>query len=192
MPSAVVALSAFGLLLTGPAAARAFPAGRSAAAVADPGRQADAPKPDPTDPYDADFLYQVAASGMADVAYSELADARAGDDEVKAFARRVAKDNGLMNDTMAQAAAALKLPQPSKLDREASRTAYRLSFLKGAEFDRAYMKQMVEDHEKAARLFEKEAKDGNNDNVRDLAADSLPAVQDRLKQARTLSDKLKG
>jgi len=68
----------------------------------------------------------------------------------------------------------------------------KLSGLSGAEFDRAYMKQMVKDHSDAVSLFQREASRGNDAELKAWAAKTLPALQDHLRMAREISAKTGG
>ena len=146
-----------------------------------------ADKPQLSDP---DFLAQAAEAGTAEIKLAELADTRASDDAVKDFARCMIKDHTAIAAKLTDAARGAKVAVVAGLDKDARAAEDRLAGLKGADFDRAYMKQMVEDHEKAVSLFEAEAKGGTTDGLKTFAADTLPTLQDHLKMARMLSDKL--
>src|SRR5258707_6054492 len=125
---------------------------------------------------DTDFLAQAATSGNAEVKLSELAAKQAGDDKVKAFAQKLVKEHTVLNDKLADAGRGLKFGVVLALEKETKATYDRLSKLQGAEFDREYLKQMIDDHEKAVTLFEREAKTGANADVKKFAGDNLAKV----------------
>jgi putative membrane protein len=56
--------------------------------------------------------------------------------------------------------------------------------LSGAKFDQAYMRNQIQDHVKTVELFQREAKDGKDEELRKLAEQTLPMLQDHLKMAR--------
>jgi putative membrane protein len=56
-------------------------------------------------------------------------------------------------------------------------------------FDQEYAQHMVNDHQTAVTLFQKQAKDGDVKELRDLAAKTLPTLEEHLKMARALKDK---
>ena len=61
---------------------------------------------------------------------------------------------------------------------------------KGAEFDRAYMKSMVKDHEEDVDAFAKQAKDAKDADVKTFVNRALPFLQEHLRMARDISGKL--
>jgi putative membrane protein len=67
-----------------------------------------------------------------------------------------------------------------------------LSKLQGADFDREYLKQIIDCHDKAVTLFEREAKTGTNADLKMVAGGTLPKIKEHLKEARALRDGLKG
>ena len=78
---------------------------------------------------------------------------------------------------------------PTDLDRSAKREHDKLSKLSGADFDREYMKHMLDDHKKDVKDFQKEAKSGKDpvktlealDHVSDVAG---KAAQDAAESAQ--------
>ena len=67
-----------------------------------------------------------------------------------------------------------------------------LSTLKGAGFDRAYTKDMVAGHEKAIALFQMEAKNGRDPEVKAWAEKCLPTLREHLKLAKAAVKDVKG
>jgi len=47
---------------------------------------------------------------------------------------------------------------------------------------------MVKDHKEDVAEFQKEASTGKNEAIRSFAADTLPTLQEHLKQAREMKD----
>jgi putative membrane protein len=62
----------------------------------------------------------------------------------------------------------------------------RLSKLAGAAFDVAYMRDMVKDHTSDISEFQQEAKSGTDEKLKSFASDTLPTLQDHLKQAQQI------
>jgi putative membrane protein len=77
-------------------------------------------------------------------------------------------------------------------DQEHQQAVAQLSQLQGAEFDKAYIRQEVQDHEKAVSLFEKEAKSGQDAQLKNFAETTLTTLKDHLKQAQDLERNLGG
>ena len=60
----------------------------------------------------------------------------------------------------------------------------------GKAFDDQYMQAMVEDHDKAVKLFGEEERFGRNAELRQFAQKTLPTVEEHQKMALELSHKL--
>jgi putative membrane protein len=78
-----------------------------------------------------------------------------------------------------------------ELPADAKSTKDQLSGLSGENFDREFMRHMVSDHEKAVDLFRKEAQGGQDAQVKQFAQQTLPTLQDHLKQAQEVQGNLR-
>src|SRR5215217_2215344 len=58
--------------------------------------------------------------------------------------------------------------------------------MSGAEFDRAYSKMMLKDHNKDVSEFEKQSTRGTDADLKAFAATTLPTLQQHLQMARAL------
>jgi putative membrane protein len=67
----------------------------------------------------------------------------------------------------------------------------RLSKLSGAQFDRAYMQDMVKDHEEDVAEFQREANNGSDPDVKAFAGKTLPTLQSHLQSAQDTRAQLK-
>ena len=61
--------------------------------------------------------------------------------------------------------------------------------LRGAEFDRAYMRHQVKDHEEDVAEFNKESKSAQDADVKACAAKMLPTLKEHLEMARKVAAK---
>jgi putative membrane protein len=75
---------------------------------------------------------------------------------------------------------------------DGQKMADKLSKLSGADFDRAYMKHMVDDHVKDVAMFEKEAKNGKDADLKAWANKTLPTLREHLQMARDVDMKVSG
>jgi putative membrane protein len=140
---------------------------------------------------DRDFLVKAVTCNHAEVQYSELADKHASSAHVKDFARKMQKAHTRSNESLGRLAADQKLAVAAGTEKETKDTAERLSRLKGADFDREYMKTMVDAHERAVRLFDTQARDGKDARLSTFARDQLPRLREHLKEARAIYDEVK-
>ena len=67
--------------------------------------------------------------------------------------------------------------------------AAELTMLRGAEFDRAYLRHMVKEHDEAVAQFAAEGNKGRNPELKTYAAEVLPVLQEYLQLARDLAAK---
>ncbi|MGE3277089.1 MAG: DUF4142 domain-containing protein [Vicinamibacterales bacterium] len=139
---------------------------------------------------DTDFLEQAMTSGMKEVQVSQLAQERASNAQVKAFAERMVQDHQQANDQLQQIVTQHGWnPSP---DRDAINDARQeLEDKTGADFDTAYMDMMVSDHEDAVGLLEDKVDDMEaNPDVRRWATDTVPTLRDHLQQAQSIQKAL--
>jgi putative membrane protein len=139
-----------------------------------------------------EFVEKAGTSGLAEVEMGELGARKAKNGQVEAFAKRMVADHTKANQELVTASKGKGVQVPS------SRTDMHKAMVEkfqqqdaGKNFDRAYMKQMVEDHKAAVELFETAADDEKLDlDLRSYAKRTLPTLRDHLKQAQTIESKL--
>jgi putative membrane protein len=141
---------------------------------------------------DKDFVAKVAACSHLGEKLSEVASKQASNNDVKGFARRVLKEHKVLDEKLMEAAKDTKVAVVTGTDPEQRKELTRISKLDGAAFDRAYMKRMIEGHEQAIKMFEAQAKQGKNAELSRFATDTLPALREHLKVARTVAKELGG
>jgi putative membrane protein len=140
---------------------------------------------------DEDFAKKAAAGGMMEVELGQLAAAKATSQDVKDFGNRMVTDHGKAGDELKSLASQKGLTLPSTPSAEETKTSNDLSKKTGAAFDKAYMSDMVKDHEKDAKEFEKAAKSIKDPDLKNWATKTLTVVQDHLKMAKDVNGKLK-
>jgi len=135
---------------------------------------------------DNDFVQKASVGGSTEVALSKLALEKGSSDAVKRFAEQMVTDHTMANQELLTLAGRKNIPVPKKVDAKHQAAVDKLGPLQGEEFDRAYGKQMVQDHEETVDLFEKESAQGQDDDLKALATKLLPKLRDHLKMARDL------
>jgi len=142
-----------------------------------------APKAAPAKAWSSDvsWLKEADTAGNAEVAAANLALTKAQRADVKAFAQKMVDDHTAANKELADIATKMGVALPAKKPAE-----HGLDSKSGADFDAAYLKQQVSDHEKAEKLFEKAAK-AHDEDIRAFAAKTLPTIREHLAEARKLA-----
>jgi len=140
----------------------------------------DAPKKDDKAFSDAEFVKKAAIGGMHEVELGKVAAAQGKSEAVKKFGQKMVDDHSKANDELKAAAKKANLEVPAKLDDEHQKHIDKLKAMKGDEFDKAYIKHMVEDHEEDVAEFTRASKEAKDAGVKEFATKTLPVVQGHL------------
>ncbi|HET7537265.1 MAG TPA: DUF4142 domain-containing protein [Candidatus Didemnitutus sp.] len=129
---------------------------------------------------DKSFIEKVAKGGQKEVQLAQIAAERATNPQVKEYAQMLVTDHQQMNNEVMTLAAnkGVQLPVESpKLDKWSNK--------KANEFDKDFIKEMVDEHEDDISLFEKAAK-SEDAEVAAFAQKYLPKLQSHYTQAKDL------
>jgi putative membrane protein len=175
------------------AAQQSQPATPQSKPATPPGGAATAPQDTkaakPTQGADSTFIRTAAMDGMAEVEHGRLAAQNASSAEVKEFGERMVKDHEKANAELKSLAAQKNVTLPGELDAKHRAMQDKLSKLKGAAFDSAYVSHMVDAHKQAVALFQREAKSGKDAETKAFAEKILPTLQEHLKVVQGLHAK---
>ena len=141
---------------------------------------------------DARFAKEAAQGGMAEVKLGQLAQEKGSNDLVKSFGKRMVDDHSKANDKLKEVASRESITLPNDLSAKDQASYDRLSKLNGAAFDRAFARDMVKDHETDVAAFQKEANGGKTDSLKSFASETLPTLEDHLKQAKEMMKNVGG
>ncbi len=150
------------------------------------------------------FAKQAMTANKAEVKLGELAGKRGQSLQVKEFAQMMVRDHTSALQSLKDAVKPFNVDEPSELDAKHQALYDRLSTLNGAEFDREYMKAMVEGHGEVRAMLEQRAgtaptttgTSGADNSQLDAAVNqwstkTLPAVNQHLQKAEQISGQLK-
>lgn len=141
---------------------------------------------------DAEFVKKAASGNHHEVELGKLAAERASNSEVKRFGERMVKDHGKALKDLETAAKAVGVTVPDKMMKKHQQEYDKFNNLKGKDFDSAYVKHMVKDHEHDVKAFTKASKQAKNAEVRRFAEQTLPVIQEHLQQIKEIQRKLDG
>jgi len=136
---------------------------------------------------DQSFVMEAASGGMMEVELGRMAANQAGSDEVKKFGQRMVDDHSKANSELSSLAQKKNITLPTEMGKKEQASRDHLAKLNGAAFDKAYMQHMVADHAKDVRAFERESKMGTDPDIKAWAGQTLPTLQDHLKQAKEIA-----
>jgi len=141
---------------------------------------------------DKAFVEKAAVGGMAEVQMGKMAQQKGSSDQVKQFGGRMVDDHSKANDELKQIASAKGIALPTDLDAKHKSKMDKMEKLSGAQFDRAYMDEMVADHKQDVAEFKKQASSGKDSELKAFAAKTLPTLEDHLKMAQSTEAAVKG
>ena len=141
---------------------------------------------------DRSFVGDMLSGGHAEVELGKLAQQKASNKQVKNFAAMLVRDHTKAGTELKAAATHAKIDVSTlDVDKDAGKDDRdRLAKLSGMEFDREYVKAMVDKHEKVVNDVEGKAEGADNDHVKQWAAKTLPTVKKHLDEARQLQSTL--
>ena len=155
-----------------------------------------------------EFLTKAMDANMAEVELGRLAQERAMNPVVKGFAQMMINDHSKGLDSLKPIASRQGTPMVAQLDEEHRQLRDRLATLRGAEFDREYMRAMVDGHEKVVDMLQTRANEDRfgadkgtaeperaNDamamEINQWAAKTLPTTRHHLDEAKRINDGLR-
>jgi len=153
-------------------------------------KKAAVAKPAAPNKADQQFLKDFTQANAAEVEVGKLALQKAQRTEVKTFAKHMVDDHSKTLEKAQAIAGKTKVEVTGTPDPTQKEVAASLDKTSPIAFDQAYMKSMVDAHEKAVVLLEKEIKSGRNADVKKLASETLPDVKKHLKTASDLHELL--
>jgi putative membrane protein len=103
---------------------------------------------------DDDFVRDVALKNMAEVELGRMALDKATNLDIKSFAQRMIDDHGAAGQNLKSVMSGQPIEWPVQLDDKHRKTVDELAKKQGANFDRDYVKAMVEGHQDLAAKLE--------------------------------------
>lgn len=142
---------------------------------------------DPTETQE--FVKKASISNLFEIQTSQLAKEKAQDAEVQAFADHMIRDHTKAKEDLKAAVRDSKLELSwvsDALDEDHAEKLRQLQEESGDDFDALYMEMQEDAHDQAVDLFEDYVDSGENAQIRDFAASTLPV----LHRHEEMSDKL--
>jgi len=136
------------------------------------------------------FMREAAQGGMAEVKMGTLASKNAKDAEVKKFGQMMVTDHTAAGKDLEALAKKKSFTLPTDIGSHQS-TYDKLSKMTGADFDKAYVDEMVSDHEADLKEFQKQAENSSDADVKAFAAKVVPVIQKHLDAIKAIQAKMK-
>src|SRR6195952_4292914 len=140
---------------------------------------------------DAKFAVAAANGGMAEVELGQLAQQKAVNSTVKDFGAMMVTDHTKANDEMKALAKTKGIALPAAIDTEEQKVKDDLSAKSGADFDKAYVSNMIDDYQQDIKEFEDAAKNCKDAELKAFAVKTLPTLKMHLEAIQKIHDSMK-
>lgn len=141
--------------------------------------------------FEKSFIKKAADGGMTEVELGRIASEKGGSDEVKDFGKLMVDDHTKINDNLKEVAAKMNVKVPDKVSAKHHAMIEKMSGMSGADFDKAYVKDMVKDHKMDIAEFEKADKEVKNEDLKKFIENSMETMKGHLEKIEKF-DQAKG
>jgi putative membrane protein len=135
---------------------------------------------------DTNFILAAAQGGMTEVKLGELAATNGMRADVKEFGQMMVKDHTAINDDLKTLAMQKNVTLPDSLDARHQAMVDKMAALTGSEFDDAYIKGMIEAHQKDAKAFKAESAATQDADIKSFLDKSIPVVEAHLQHVTAM------
>ncbi len=138
-------------------------------------------------PSSASFVENASAKGVAEVEAGKLAQQKGVAADVKSFAQMMVSDHTAANQKLQSIAQQKKLKVSDHAQMMDKAKAMIMELRNAKSFDQAYANNQVKAHEATIKLFEDEASNGTDADLKAFAMDTLPKLKAHLAEAQKLA-----
>ena len=136
---------------------------------------------------DRDFVTKAAGSSLYEMEAAKLAESRAADPRLKAFAQTLQRDHQRAFEGLKQISLQHNYPLPEQSPEDKTAILARLKSLSGKEFDTVFRLQVgIEDHREDIKLLERARRTTRTADIRVWIDQSLPVMRHHLEQAQAM------
>jgi putative membrane protein len=135
-------------------------------------------------------MNDAAPGSMAEVELGKMAARKSQNAEVKAFGQKMVEDHSKAGDELKQIAVQKKVALPTDVMSVHKQLMEKLSKVSGADFDKEYVKAMVEAHEKDVAAFENASKTAADEDLKTFATKTLPTLKMHLEMIKAMAGKV--
>jgi putative membrane protein len=138
---------------------------------------------------DKAFVRKALQGGMTEVQLGQLALQKSSNADVKQFAQKMIDDHTKLGDEMKQVGQQMGIKgadSPSSKDKSAMA---KMQALNGDDFDKAYIKDMVKDHQQDAKDFKQEAQTTTNPALKTVVVQGQQVIDEHLQMIQQIAQK---
>ena len=135
---------------------------------------------------DSNFAREACQASAVEIEIGRMAALNTRNKAIRMFAQALSDDHARAEKELSALFARKQMPPEHNLAEDFQHSLQRLAELKGGAFDAAFKAQAIEDHERAIALFEKQAEQGTDPDLKAFAEKRLPQLREHLAMARLL------
>lgn len=150
----------------------------------------DSTKMASVDTGDAAFAGKVAAGGMTEIALSKAAAQQATNQRIKDFANMMVTDHSAAGEKLSSIAKTKGIALPPGPDSTQQNMINDITKKTGKDFDKAYVNQMVKDHEATLDLLKKGQTTLKDTSLKSFVNNTIPVVQKHLDAIKAIKSSM--
>lgn len=136
---------------------------------------------------DRAFVSEAANTSLAEVEAARLVEARTDNASIKSMAQQMERDHAGINDELKRLASQKGIDLPTTIGGEPRGQLSRLTTLSKPEVDGTFVRDFgIEAHQKAISLFERQAREGQDPELKAFAERMLPKLREHLAMAQQM------
>jgi putative membrane protein len=139
----------------------------------------------------SEFMTKVADVGMTEVKLGQMAQDKGMSQRVKDFGAMMVKDHTAAGDELKSMARQKNVTLPETMSNDHQKKTDDLNKKTGKDFDKAYMRAMVDGHQSTVSDFEKASKDTKDADVKAWVDKTLPTLKMHLDSAKAIQKSLR-
>lgn len=136
---------------------------------------------------DKSFLRKATEGNMAEIQLGQLAQQKASSQDVRQFGEKMVQDHEQLNQQLTPIAQQQGVRPPKGLSKKDEATMKKLENLSGQQFDHAYIKTMLKDHEKDLSEFRETANRTQNPQLKDAAQHGAQVIESHLQDIKQIA-----
>lgn len=136
----------------------------------------------------SDFMTKAASGGLMEVELGKMAQEKGQMQEVKDFGQMMVTGHSAANEKLKALAAQKNIALPDSMGEKHMDHVQELREKTGADFDRAYMALMVDDHQEDVEMFEEAGNNLEDPEVKSFATNTVTTLRKHLERARQVKD----
>jgi len=137
-----------------------------------------------------DFAQKAATGGMMEVELGNIAQKNSSTQQIKDFGKMMVDDHSKANQQLKDLASVKNINLPTLVTSDQQQDIDKLSKKTGADFDKAYVSMMIDDHKKDIKEFKDAEGKAKDADIKNFISNTLPVLQKHLDAIQAIDKKM--